>query len=424
MGGDRTFTDKESQRLALMNRVTEGALALRTAAERLGISYRQARRLKKAVTERGSAGVRHGNKGRKSARALDASTRCRIIELARTLYRDLNITHLAELLWEEHQIAVSRETVRKVLLDANLKKDNTLRRTRRVKPFILACREGKMVLWGGLTGNWFPPPHPECCFMAALDAATLKCLAARFFTAETAEGYLWLLKKIVSAHGIPDALCRQTRKSVQKQGRRWTLHEQLRGARDPSHPERAMAFLGITQCQVKKRHAWNAIRNLQLLLQDEVPAACLTCMPEGNVFLEHQFIYDYNRRFAFSDQGLKKVWRAIPAGMSLDRICSFCYDAAVDARNRVRVQDVEIKIPAGPDRISYAMAHVEVRRFLNGTWHVYFNDREIAAHAPSYRDIVHELVNQHWRFKMDPQKMYWLQKMYANLGNLDEHHRT
>jgi len=416
MSVDIPLTKKQVQRANLMHMVLDGSLTLREAAARIGISYRQAKRLKKAVATKGCFGLVHGNTGKKSVRALDEDTQRRIIDLARFLYKDLNIIHLAERLQEEQQINVSRETVRKILKSAGLRVSST-RRSRRVKPFLMASREGKIVLWGGFTGAWFPQPHPECSLMAAIDAATLKCLAARFFPAESSEGFLWLLKKIVSDYGIPEALCQHNGQAVKKSGK-WTLAEELRGKKAPSQVERALQLLGIMPCRERKKHVKPVIMNFRSLLLKKIASLAVTCITEGNLFLEHEFKFDYNRRHAFSNEGLRKAWREVPSGMSIDRICSTYHEATVDSFNKVSVEDVEIKIPPGPDRISYAMARVEVRRLLNGIWHVYYKDRLIAACAPrSFPSIDFVLLKHYWPFKTRPARTDCPNRMYTSLIN-------
>jgi hypothetical protein len=42
--------------------------------------------------------------------------------------------------------------------------------------------------------------------MAAMDDATGKLLAARFFPFESSLGYLWLLKTMVKRYGVPGAM--------------------------------------------------------------------------------------------------------------------------------------------------------------------------------------------------------------------------
>jgi len=54
----------------------------------MGVSYRQAKRLKKKLTIFGAKGLIHGNRGRASPRALDSELATRIIKLSRTTYSE------------------------------------------------------------------------------------------------------------------------------------------------------------------------------------------------------------------------------------------------------------------------------------------------------------------------------------------------
>jgi hypothetical protein len=69
----------EQRRLLVLNHLEAGALVNAEAAELLGVSIRQVRRLRAAYRERGAAALAHGNRGRRPAHALDpanTSPRC------------------------------------------------------------------------------------------------------------------------------------------------------------------------------------------------------------------------------------------------------------------------------------------------------------------------------------------------------------
>jgi len=60
--------------------------------------------------------------------------------------------------------------------------------------------------------------------------------------------------------------------------------------------------------------------------------------------------------------------------------------------NTVRLGGITIDIPAGPWRVSYAKARVEVRQFLDGSWRVYYQDQQIAQHqATQLREPIRAL---------------------------------
>lgn len=57
---------RELKRWHLMEMVKVGKITLREAGERIGVSYRQAKRIKRAIRDRGIKGLVHGNRGRPS----------------------------------------------------------------------------------------------------------------------------------------------------------------------------------------------------------------------------------------------------------------------------------------------------------------------------------------------------------------------
>ena len=57
------MSDEERKRNEVMVRVKKGDLGLRNAAEILGISYRQVKRIRKRYRKQGAKGLVHGNVG-------------------------------------------------------------------------------------------------------------------------------------------------------------------------------------------------------------------------------------------------------------------------------------------------------------------------------------------------------------------------
>ncbi len=54
---------KEARRVYVMEQVLDGKLTIKLAAELLGLSERQVKRLKKGMKEKGVAALMHGNRG-------------------------------------------------------------------------------------------------------------------------------------------------------------------------------------------------------------------------------------------------------------------------------------------------------------------------------------------------------------------------
>jgi len=220
--------------------------------------------------------------------------------------------------------------------------------------------------------------------MAAMDDATGKCVAARFFTFEGAVGYLWLLKRMVKRYGIPLEIYQDQHSALKRNDDHWSLEEQLRGQQDPTQVGRALQSLSVRTIYALSPQAKGRIERLFATLQDrliaEMELAGITDMPQANEFLDHAFLDDFNRQFARSASQTQKSWRPRSVGLDLDRICSLGYDATVGNDNVVRLGGMLIDIPPGPGRASYAKARVEVRQLLDGSWRVYHKDRCIAKH--------------------------------------------
>src|SRR5690625_2345486 len=93
---------KERRRLAVLSRVQEGELRLAAAADLLGISVRQAKRVYGRWRSEGDLGLVHRLRGRPGNRRLDQALRDRALELYRMNYSDFGPTLAAEYLARDH----------------------------------------------------------------------------------------------------------------------------------------------------------------------------------------------------------------------------------------------------------------------------------------------------------------------------------
>jgi transposase len=128
---------KELTRGKVMAMVSEGKISLNEAAGRLGVSYRQALRIKAADEARGDVGLIHGNQGRVSNHTIAAAVRERVLRVYRERYPDFGPTFAVEKLGEVEGIKVSDETLRQWLMAEGLwqgkrkRKEHRSRRDRR-----------------------------------------------------------------------------------------------------------------------------------------------------------------------------------------------------------------------------------------------------------------------------------------------------
>ena len=80
------MSQKEVQRLAVLRRVLGEGLGQGQAAQQLGLSVRQVKRLCRRLLEQGAQGLVSRRRGRPSNRRIASAERERVVELVRTRY--------------------------------------------------------------------------------------------------------------------------------------------------------------------------------------------------------------------------------------------------------------------------------------------------------------------------------------------------
>jgi transposase len=379
-GEQITLSQGQLQRVRVMSLVEAGKITLREAAEKIGRSYRQAKRIWKRVKEEGAKGVIHGNTGKPSNHRTPREVQEKILQLSRQRYGEFNDTHFTEKLTEREKIGLSRETVRKMRREAGIEPKRRRRPQKHRKRRERKVQEGMMVLWDGSPHPWFGSDPPPCCLLVAMDDATGAILAARFFPFEGSAGYLWLLRQLVEVYGIPVSIYQDRHGSLHRNDDHWTLEEELAGRQEPTQVGRALQALGIQPIFALSPQAKGRIERLFATLQDRLGAelnlAGITTLEAANHFLPG-FIQTFNRRFAVSPKQSEKAWRPVPKGLDLDRWISLRYPATVGNDNTVRLGGFVLDIPPGPRGRSYAKAKVEARQLLDGSWRLYYQSQLI-----------------------------------------------
>lgn len=115
-----TLTMRELDRLKVIQAVVDTGLKPGRAAERLGLSVRQVERLIIRYREQGASGVASGRRGGPGNRKLDDGLALRALTVIRERYADFGPTPACEKLWECHGIRLAKETVRKLMTEAEL----------------------------------------------------------------------------------------------------------------------------------------------------------------------------------------------------------------------------------------------------------------------------------------------------------------
>src|ERR1700674_326124 len=364
------MSQKEFQRVKVIENAVGGRLSVGEAAGLLQLSERQVQRLKRRYRPDSVAWVHHGNRGRPMPWALPAAARRTVLELARGKYRGFNDSHLCEKLRSEQNLAVSRESVRRILRAAQLASPQKRRprqyRARRLR----RPRLGMMVLTDASRHDWLEGRGPELTLIGFQDDATSQILSAHFqLEAENTLGYFRALQALVTAHGVPLSLYRDRHGIFQRNDPHWTVAEQLAAKQSPTQLGRALEELGIQRIpayspQAKGRieRAWRTCQD-RLVSEPRLDRAC--DLDSANQVLA-RFCADYNQRFARPAADTACDFRTLPRRFDLARCLSFRYQRVVSPDHVITFGAHSIALPPLPSQRGYAGHTVELSHRLDG----------------------------------------------------------
>lgn len=143
---------KDIKKLEILQQLINKQIKGYQAAYLLGYHYVHISRLKQKL-------LRHGFKAllrtkRKPPNKIPTSLRENIANLYKEIYFDFNISHFKDKLEEEHNIKLSYETIRKILIKYNLhkaKRRKRIYRRRRRMP-----KAGMLIQMDSSQHNWLP----------------------------------------------------------------------------------------------------------------------------------------------------------------------------------------------------------------------------------------------------------------------------
>lgn len=359
---------RDARRLGMVKAAEQGRVTNREAAQGLGLSVRQFRRLRKKVREGDEASLVHGNRGRPSLRRLPLESRERIVSLLRGDVK-LNDHHIADLLQEhpEEPVVVSPASVRRIRQELRLPPKRRRRPAQHRRRRIRKARRGEMVLIDGSPFHWFDQDGPAWTLLGAIDDATSEILHLTLRPTEDLHGYVTLLDGVIRAHGVPAQLYGDRSGILVRNDKHWTLAEELEGQQRPTQFGRMLAELAIGFIPARSPQAKGRIERLWATLQDRLGAELQlhgTTTAEGaTAYLSH-FIAAHNRRVAIAPAECTSAFR--PSPRQLDDILACRYERLVARDNTVRIPGRWAQVPPGSFRRSWHKARVEVRETLQG----------------------------------------------------------
>ena len=200
------MSQQELSRLEVIQQVQNKQLTQIDAAKRLKVSTRQLRRLQQDFVKLGAIGLQSKHRGRPGNNKISVNIITQVLQLLRTDYVGFAPTFAAEKLEEHHQLVISKETLRQLMIKHHLW---TPKQRRRIKPHQMRARRpcfGELVQADGSPHDWFEGRGEVCCLIVFIDDATSKIVEMRFVPVESTEAYFDALENYIKRYGRPLAL--------------------------------------------------------------------------------------------------------------------------------------------------------------------------------------------------------------------------
>lgn len=131
----KKLSKNEKKKLRVITKLIEGEINGTQAAEKLGITTRQVRNLKRQVLNEGRDGVIHKNKYYKPYNTYDEEISIFVCKLYRKLFRGTNFSEFARIVQEDYGVQASRSTIYNFLRKGHIRSPQRKAKKKKITSF-------------------------------------------------------------------------------------------------------------------------------------------------------------------------------------------------------------------------------------------------------------------------------------------------
>jgi transposase len=349
------------------------------AAEIVGVTPRQMRRMRWRVEHYGLDAVMDQRGGRPRRKRIKAGTIELLCRLKRDVYPDFSLRHFYEYISEKHGVKVSYNWLRLMLQEAGMVEREPARgkyrRRRERRPLT-----GMLVHLDASTHEWISG-LPRQDLVVALDDADGRILYARFFTQEGTASTFAALESVLRNYGRFCELYTDRGSHFCQSGPAGEVAEEQHG-----QVSQALRALGIEQILARSPQARGrserAFGTIQGRLPQELRHQGITDYGAANRYLEQQFVADFNRRFTVKPAQPESAFVKL-AGIELELVLSSKHERIVRNDNTITFKNLILQLPTTRHRIHFVRCPVTVHQFANGTLGISYQGRLLARYDAS-----------------------------------------
>ena len=304
------MSSKEMDRIQVLKQLHTGQLSQRKAADLLRLSTRQIRYLYRSYRADGDKGVISKKRGRISNRKISKEMKSSILALVREKYEDFGPTFASEKLKELDNKTISKETLRKWMIEAHLWIPNRKARREHVLRKRRDCF-GELCQSDGSIHHWFGEDFPKANATVIIDDATGIISSLYFSESETLDAYYKAMELHFHKYGLPRAFYTD----------RYSVF-QANNKVGVTNMQKSLKALDIQLILANSPQAKGRVERANRTLQDrlikEFRLRGITSIEEANQYVP-EFLEKYNERFSKKPMNAVNAHRPLD-GYDLDRL--------------------------------------------------------------------------------------------------------
>jgi hypothetical protein len=380
--GQLLMTQADRDRLVTLKKAKQRLITQREAAEELGLSTRQVKRLLYDLKKRGDKAIVHGLRGKPSNRRIGEKIEKQAVKiLSAPVYEGFGPTLAAEYLANKHGIKASKETVRQWMIGGKLwrAKKEKVKQVHAWRP--RRSRFGELVQWDTSEHDWLEGRGEKLYLIAMIDDATSR-LFARFVRHDSTEENMKQVWSYLEKFGRP--LSFYTDKASMFQTAEKRKRDEPGVEKDavempPTQIGRALRELGITWIAAHSPQAKGRVERNFGTAQDRLVkgmrVAGVKTMEQANEYLINDYLAWWERELtveaASSDDAHRRLEKSHHLAASLSHVETRQVRNDYTFRWDGKLYQIECQtIPTGLRR-----ANVRVEARLDGSMAVRYQER-------------------------------------------------
>ncbi len=354
---------RDLDRLKCIQAVVDGDLKLIRAAERLGLTTRQVRRLARRYAAGGPVGLVSKRFNRPSNNRLDEALADRVIKILRSTYADFGPTLATEKLRTKHSIDLAKETVRQLQIAVGLWIPRKLRPPKIQQPRLRRACIGELVQIDGCEHYWFEDRAAPCTALVYIDDATSRLMHILFTGTESTFGYFEATRQYLERHGKPLAFY-SDKASIFR-----INQASATGGAGHTQFGRALYELNIDGICANTPAAKGRVERAHLTMQDrlvkELRLEGISSIEAANAFMP-TYVAAYNAMFAKVPREAYDAHRPIRADEDLDLIFTWREQRKVTSNLTLHYERKLYLLHDTPQNRRYATKYLDVYQFPDG----------------------------------------------------------